>query len=113
MATVAISAKEVVVELSTMEKIGGLHGDVHIARSHVTGVEAVDKPMQHVRGLRFPGTAVPGLVLIGTYISSGNKTFAVCHGRGPGVVMQVTDEAFDTVVVSVDDPESVVSQLSS
>ena len=65
----------------------------------------------------FDGLAprVPGLELVGTFISADlGRTFAVCHGRGEGVVIELDVDVagFDRVVATVDDPEAIVAELS-
>ncbi len=66
MATTTLTPDEVVVRLTTAEKIGSLHGDLRLPRAAVSAAEVVDEPLAATRGLRRPGLAVPGRVKAGT-----------------------------------------------
>ena len=81
----------------------------------VLSARVTDKALGEVFGMRFPGTGLPGLELVGTFISADlGRTFAVCHGRGEGVVIELDVDVagFDRVVATVDDPEAIVAELS-
>jgi hypothetical protein len=39
-------------------------------------------------------------------------TFAVCHGRRPAVVLELTGQRYDRIVVTVENPEEVVAGLT-
>ena len=48
---------------------------------------------------------------MGTFLSDGQRTFAVVHRHAPAVVLDLTGEAFDRIVVTVDDPREVIASL--
>ena len=88
---------------------------VTVPLSSVLSARVTDKALGEVFGMRFPGTGLPGLELVGTFISADlGRTFAVCHGRGEGVVIELDVDVagFDRVVATVDDPEAIVAELS-
>jgi hypothetical protein len=39
-------------------------------------------------------------------------TFAVCHGRRPAVVLDLADQPYDRTVVTVGNPDEIVSRLT-
>ncbi|MGH3258326.1 MAG: hypothetical protein ACRDOU_23535 [Streptosporangiaceae bacterium] len=39
-------------------------------------------------------------------------TFAVCHGRRPAVVLDLAEQPFDRIVVTVGNPDGIVSRLT-
>jgi hypothetical protein len=39
-------------------------------------------------------------------------TFAVCHGRRPAVVLGLTGQRYDQIVVTVENPDEVVARLA-
>lgn len=39
-------------------------------------------------------------------------TFAVCHGRRPAVVVELTGQRYDRIVVTVENPDEVVARLA-
>ena len=40
-------------------------------------------------------------------------TFAVCHGRAPGIVIDLANSKYDRVVLTVENPEEIVARLSA
>jgi hypothetical protein len=53
-----------------------------------------------------------GVIMVGTWRDSERVTFAVCHGRRPAVVVELTGQRFDQIVVTVEDPDEVVARLA-
>jgi hypothetical protein len=105
---------ELVVALSTPEKIESAHGDVRVPMSSVRSVEVVDDAVHAVPGLKVIGAGWPGRFAIGTFSGGpeGIKTFAVVHHDHPrGVRVQLEGERFDQLVISSEDPEAVAAQL--
>jgi hypothetical protein len=41
-----------------------------------------------------------------------HRTFAVCHGGGPAIVIDLTGERYDRIVLTLDNPEQAATQLS-
>ena len=100
----------VTVSLSAMEKLEALHGNVTVPRTAVVGARGVPDGMAEVHGLR-TGTGLPGVILVGTVRDSGSVTFAVCHGRRPAVVLDLAGQPYDRIVVTVANPDEIVSGL--
>ena len=112
MADLVIDDESVTVALSARERVEALHGDVTGPRSAIVRGCAGPGGMEEVSGLRAPGTGLPGVIMVGTWRSSAGTTFAVCHGRRPAVVIDVTGQGYDRLVVTVDDPGDAVARLS-
>jgi hypothetical protein len=111
-ADVHLDGDDVVIELTGLEKAESLHGDVRVPRSSVRAVAAVDDPVGQVKGLKIVGARVTGHFAIGTFTGNGARTFAVVHhGVDRGVRLDLQGAAFDLVLVSCEDPDSVVASL--
>ena len=82
MAELTIQGDELVVHLSTAEKLDAVHGEVRVPLDSVKSVEVLDDAMGAIHGIRV-GTGVPGLVAIGTFTSRTAKIFAVVHHDTP------------------------------
>lgn len=101
----------VTISLSALEKVEAVHSDVTFPRSAVTGVREVDDGLNEVHGMRLPGTGFPGVVLVGTFREPGRTTFAVCHGAKPAVVIELTGQPYDRIVVTLGHPEDALAAL--
>ena len=111
MAELLIDDESVTLVLSVGERVEAFHGDVKVPRSSVVRVRQVPDGLEEIHGVRAPGTALPGVVMVGTWRASGSVTFAACHGRRPAVVLELAGQPFDRLVVTVDDPEGTLNRL--
>lgn len=111
MARLSVDGDELVLDLSGLEKVEGFHGDIRVPLASVRQVRFVDDPWPELRGIRAPGTGVPGVVAVGTRRGSGIKDFAAVHGQGPAIVVELDGADFDRLVVTEDDAESVAAEL--
>ncbi len=113
MATVDIDGGDVVVRLSSLEKLGSLHGDVRIPLSAVTSVRVSVKPWSELRGMRFPGTGFPGVIALCTRRGRGIHDFSAVYGRRPAVVIDAQGADFGRVTVTCDDPQTVADRITA
>jgi hypothetical protein len=112
MAELQVNGDIVTVSLSAVEKAEAVHGNVSVPRAAVVSARIVPDGMDEVHGVRMPGTGLPGVIMVGTWRDQGTVTFAVCHGRRPAVVLELTGQRYDRIVVTVEDPEDVVANLT-
>jgi hypothetical protein len=106
-ASLAVDRDTVTLRLSWLEKLGALHGDIRLPRSSVSAVRVTDHPWRELRGIRAPGTGVPGLISLGTRRGAGVKDFAAVYRNRRAVVVEVDGAEFNRLVVSVDEPDAV------
>ena len=112
MAKVLVNDDVVTVSLSAIEKAEAVHGDVAVPRTAVVSARIVPDGMDEVHGLRLPGTGFPGVIMVGTWRDQEKVTFAICHGRRPAVVVELTGQRYDRIVVTVENPDEVVARLA-
>jgi hypothetical protein len=111
-ANLVLSTDSVTLRLTMGEKAEALHGDLTVPRSAITGVRVVSSCLDEVSGFKLIGSGIPGSLKVGTWRGGDSgSTFAVCHGNGPGIVLDLTGEHYDRIVLSIDNPEQVASQL--
>jgi hypothetical protein len=109
-ARLLIDDRAVIVSLSVMEKLEALHGNLTVPRTSVIGARGVPDGMAELRGTSI-GTGLPGVAMVGTVRNSDSVTFAVCHGRRPAVVLDLAGQSYDRIVITVDNPDEIVSRL--
>jgi hypothetical protein len=112
MAKLLVTDDAVTVSLSVIEKAEALHGDVSVPRTAVVSARVVPDGLDEVHGLRMPGTGLPGVIMVGTWRDKQGVTFAVCHGRRPAVVLELTGQHYDRLVVTVENPDDVAAALA-
>jgi hypothetical protein len=112
MSVLRVDGDDVVLELSTLEKAEGVHGNLRAPTRAVVGVEVLDDVMSAVHGLKAPGTRIPGITAVGTFLGRASRSFAVVHhDRHRGVVVRLDGQFYDQWVVGCDDPEAVAAAI--
>jgi hypothetical protein len=112
MADLEIDDEFVTLALSMGERLEAFRGDIRVPRSSVVAARQVPDGLNEVHGIRAPGVALPGVVMVGTWRATGSVTFAACHGHRPAVVIDLSGQPYDRLVVTVDDPEDTLRRLA-
>ena len=112
MADLLVTDEGLVVKLTFLEVLEGFHGSIVVPHEVVRAVRATDDVWAELRGIRAPGTGIPRVVAVGTRRGSFGKDFAAVHGTGPGVVVETEGFEFSRLIVTVPDPEAVVTRAS-
>ncbi|MBK0417507.1 hypothetical protein JD276_00440 [Leucobacter sp. CSA1] len=90
MARVEVYTERVVVQLTASEKALSLHRrDIVIDRSAISSVLITDDPWIWLRGVRSPGTHLPGRLAFGTWRNLTGRDFALVRRGRPAVVIDV------------------------
>ena len=91
-----------------------MRGDVRVPLSEVQAVTIDRDPWCALRGIRAPGTGLPGMVAYGVRRLTGDRPdFAAVHGHGPAVRVELGPRAsFRRLIVTVRDPEQTVAALT-
>jgi hypothetical protein len=108
-ATLRYDGDELVLHLAWLEKLGAFRGDVRVPRSSIREVRASDRPWSELRGMRAPGTGIPGVISLGTRRGGGIRDFVAVYGNRPAVVAELEGAEFDRLVVSVHDTADVAA----
>jgi hypothetical protein len=112
-ASLEVESGELIVRLSGVERAAAMRREVRIPLSCVIGVCAEPDPWGALRGIRAPGTGIPGVAAYGVRrVTGGAPDFAAVHGRGPAVRIDLAPGAsFGRIVVTVDDAQRTVDAV--
>jgi hypothetical protein len=111
MATLVVEGSEVIVKMAEIEKFEAVHSDVHVPLSAVRAVRVVDDAWPELRGIRAPGTGIPGVIAVGTRRGSFGKDFAVVHGKEMAVVVELDGASYARLIVTTPDAENVAAAI--
>lgn len=101
-----------VLRMSVAEKVEGVHGDIHVPVSAVQSVTVLDDVIHAVHGLKMPGSRLPGVFAMGTFVSHEGTVFAIVHHQTKrGLKVKLTGASYDALIIGHDDPEALVSSL--
>jgi hypothetical protein len=115
MAELRVENGELVLQLTAVEKIEGVHGDLRVPVSSVRGIEVLDDahaPAGIRAGVKI-GTRLPGVIEVGTVQGRTKRIFAAVHHDTPrGLRVSLSGSSYDEWIVGCSDPESVAAGLS-
>ncbi|MFT4123541.1 MAG: hypothetical protein QM635_06890 [Microbacteriaceae bacterium] len=111
--TVTVTAEHLVVEPVGLDKLWSFTSRLRIPLDHVRGATFDPGLRDEPKGWRGPGLGLPGK-LSGTFHAGGRRQFWNISGYDRAIVITLDPaERFDRIVVTVDDPDRVVSAINS
>ena len=101
-----------IVHVKGMDRLWSLKSRLEIPLSHVLDVE-VDTQVarESQKGLRAPGTHVPGVITAGTFFQDGDRVFWDVHDPEKTVVIRLEDERYARLVIEVEDPSATAAAI--
>ncbi|MEV4772025.1 hypothetical protein [Micromonospora humida] len=111
MASVRIDGDDLVVEIEGMDRLWSLKSRLVIPLANVCGATADPGIAAEPKGLRAPGTSLPGVITAGTFHQDGERVFWNIRDGARAVVIELADEHYDRLVVEVVDPAATVALI--
>ena len=94
------------------DKLWAFRSSLEIPLVHIAGVRADPEVARGwYRGIRMPGTSVPGVITAGTFYQDGKRVFWDVHHPEKTIVIDLHDEPFNELGVEVDDAETAVGLI--
>lgn len=119
MAVLKITDRQVTVALDWWEKLAARRSHLTIPTRVITGVSVIEDACGLAHAVparrRVPGTRIRGVTNTGTFTAvdgTGASTFAVCHGNGPGIVLELESATVNRIIISTPNAEDYARELS-
>ncbi|MBZ6227425.1 hypothetical protein [Streptomyces olivaceus] len=109
MALIRIDGDDLVVVIEGFDKLWAFKGSLTIPLANVRGVTADPGIAADPKGIRAPGSHVPGVITAGTFHQDGEKVFWDVRDASKTVVIELADERYARLVLQVDDPRAAVA----
>ena len=112
MTEVELTQDTLIVHVRGMDRLWSLRSRLEIPLSHVLDAEAdtqVARDWQ--KGLRAPGTHVPGVITAGTFFQDGDRVFWDVRDPEKTMVIRLEDERYTRLVIEVEDPRATVAAI--
>ena len=96
------------------DKIWALKSELSIPLEHITAIRLDSEIVQKwFHGIKFPGSNIPHVITAGTFYQNGKRIFWDIHNPARAVVISVTDDTYNELVLEVENPESFVSEIEA
>ena len=108
---ISITRQTVRIKISGWDKIWSFKGSLAIPVNSIRSVCRHDGKLKPPM-LRCPGTALPGVIIAGTYYGKGRKEFWNTRFRG-AVVFDLEKAEYTRIVVDVEQPERTIAEVEA
>ena len=112
MTEVELTQDTLIVRVRGMDRLWSLRSRLEIPLSHVLDAEAdTQVAREWQKGLRAPGTHVPGVITAGTFFQDGDRVFWDVRDPEKTMVIRLEDERYTRLVIEVEDPRATVAAI--
>ncbi|MFJ8795710.1 hypothetical protein [Streptomyces sp. NPDC102462] len=113
MALIRIDGDNLVVVIEGLDKLWSFKSSLTIPLANVRGATADPGIAADPKGIRAPGSHVPGVITAGTFHQEGEKVFWDVKDPSKAVVVELADERYTRLVLQVDDPRATVALVEN
>lgn len=114
MVVISVQGSTVIFEVQGLDKLWALKSRLEIPVERIRGVRADPEIARGWwKGLRLPGTHIPGVITAGSFYQSGRWVFWDVHDAARAIVVELEDDRYDALVVEVADPAAAVAQVEA
>lgn len=114
MVEIAIAGDRAVFEVQGWDRLWALKSRLEIPLANVVGVRADPEVARGWwKGIRAPGTHVPGVIVAGTFHQDGKRIFWDVKDPERTIVVELADDRYDELIVEVGDPAAEVARLTA
>ncbi|HWL66421.1 MAG TPA: hypothetical protein VNP73_10645 [Actinomycetota bacterium] len=110
---VTVSDEEVTVTPKGLNKLWAFKGQISVPISSIRSVRLVTGLRDLPMGIRWPGTAIPGLIVAGTYRKGGERSFYAIRDGRDVVLIELDGHEYRRVGFQTNGPQEVVDRISS
>jgi hypothetical protein len=110
MTRVNVSSGKLIIDVQGLHKVWAFKSRLEIPIEHVSAIRSA--AAERAKGIRLPGTSIPGLITAGTYYEGNEKpVFWDVSNQEKAIAIDLQDEPFSTVVIEVADPEASICEI--
>ena len=111
MVEISVNEDKLIINVKGITKIFSLRSELTVNIKNVVSVKATLGAMKMPKGLRAPGTAIPGIFYAGTFYDGGDKVFWDVRHADKAIVIELKNEDFKRLVVEVENPAEAVALI--
>jgi hypothetical protein len=108
-----IVGSNLILRIEGIDKILAFKSELTIPLKHITDIRMDEEIVQgRWRGIKLPGSNIPGILTAGTFYNEGKRVFWDIHHPQAAVVISLTHESYDELVIQVEDPKGLILDIS-
>lgn len=100
-------------EVIGMHKLWAFKSQLMIPIEHIAKVSQDNDYVKKCwKGWRMPGTSIPAIITAGTFYSDGNKSFWDVVDTEKCIIIDLTDESYNQLIIEVENPAEAIEILT-
>lgn len=111
-----LTPTHLLVKLSFGEKIWGMHGDFKIPGAAIRGAQPLKQDFWKKLGVRIPGTALPGVIIAGTYLWRRDRAWVYWSrfaGKNQPLEIRLAKGfGYDRLVIGTTDAQALADEIN-
>jgi hypothetical protein len=112
MVRVSIQHDSAIFDVQGLHKLWAFKSRLTVPLAHIKSVRLDPNVMTGLwKGLRMPGTHVPGIIVAGTYYKDGKRFFWDVRNKQHAIVIELVGEPYQELIIEVDDPSTEIARL--
>lgn len=112
-AEVEFKGDVLIIHVTGWDKVWALKSQLTIPIAHIVGAEpGADAAQRWWKGIRMPGTHLPGVIIAGTFFTEGGRVFWDVHDSERAVAISLRDDRYTEIVIEVADPSAVIARIN-
>jgi hypothetical protein len=112
MARLDVDDETLVVRLGIIDAMLSMRSTMRFPLTSVKNVYVDPVAGEEPKGFKAPGTAIPGTLTKGTFHFDGVKTFWNIWRGALVVVVELSEQKFDRIVIEQANPEEIVEKIT-
>lgn len=114
MVTIEIKDDMMILDVQGWDKLWALKSQMEIPLKNISGVYAdPSTSLGWWKGIRAPGTHIPGVIVAGTFYQHGKRIFWDVKKPENTIIIDLNDERYHQLIVEVDNPTQTVDTIMS
>lgn len=112
MVQITINKSSFVFEIMGWHKLWSLKSKLTIPRENIVKAYQDESEIKFWKGLRMPGTEIPGLIAAGTFYKNGRNFWDVSNKKN-AIVITLRDHYYKKLIIEVENPELTMNELNA
>ena len=110
---VEIIGSNMLVHVKGINKLAAFKSRLEVPLSHVVSAEAAGPELmrQWQWAVRNPGTALPGVIMAGTYYKKDERAFWDVYNPNKAIVVRLRDEGYALLAIEVENPPATLAAI--
>ncbi|MDO4855174.1 MAG: hypothetical protein Q3978_01255 [Limosilactobacillus gorillae] len=108
---ITITEQGLMIKPRGLGKLWALKGSLMVPWEHVTGVKMDSTAFNERKGIRMPGTSIPGHYYAGSFYRDGQRTFYNVKRSDEIIIITLINEKYSRLILGVTDGQSIIKHV--